>query len=277
MTTESTNPFLIIFKQTLMDDLNKQTRARWNALANANVMHSIPFLDYTVEDAKSYAHRHESLKELKGKNVLCLASGGGQDSAAFGLLEANVTVFDISDVMLDRDKEAATHHGYSVTTIQGDMRDLSIFENNSFDIVWQSISLNYSPVIAPVFDGVQRILRSDGIYRVAIQNPFGYALSSKWNGEGYLLKGRCIDGEEVTYYHPNWPIEQGDGSTINLPTPKLFRHNLSTVQNELAKRGFSLMYLDEWIREGENPKPGSWVHFTQCMPLFLDMFWKLGK
>lgn len=258
-----------------MDNLSQETRTRWNALASANVMHALPFLDYDLDQAKTYAYRHGIISDVEGKEVLCLASGGGQDSAAFGLLGAKVTVFDLSDVMLDRDQEAAEHHGYTVKTIQGDMRDLSTFENNSFDIIWQSISLNYSPTVAPVFDGVKRLLRSGGIYRVAIQNPFGYAMSSTWTGEGYLLKGRCIDGEEVTYYQPNWKVEQEDGSTIEIPTPKLFRHNLSTVLNGLAKRGFVLLHLDEWTREGEDPEPGSWIHFTQCSPLFLDTFWQL--
>ena len=256
-----------------MDELSKQTRTQWNALADAHVMHSLPFFDYDMEQAKTYAYRHGIITEAKNKQVLCLASGGGQDSAAFGLLGAKVTVFDLSDVMLKRDQEAAQHHGYSVKTIQGDMRDLSPLGNNRFDIVWQSISLNYSPVVDPVFDGVQKILRPQGIYRVAIQNPFTYALSSDWSGESYPLKGRYIDGENVTHYSPTWTIDQPDGSEITLPTPQLFRHTLSTLLNGLAKRGFTLLHLQEWMREGNDPEPGSWIHFTQCAPLFLDTFW----
>jgi hypothetical protein len=33
------------------------------------------------------------LKAVEGKHVLCLGSGGGQRSATFGLLGAEVTVF----------------------------------------------------------------------------------------------------------------------------------------------------------------------------------------
>ncbi|MEN0002879.1 MAG: class I SAM-dependent methyltransferase [Bacteroidota bacterium] len=286
-----------------MDQLNQQTRARWNALAEANCMHSIPFLDYDIAQAEAYAFRFGILSDVKGKEVLCLASGGGQDSAAFGLLGANITVFDLSDIMLERDQEAARHHGYSVRTVQGDMRDLSGLGDQQFDIIWQSISLNYSPVTAPVFDGVRRLLRPGGIYRVAIENPFSYAMSSDWIGEGYPLKGRYIDGEDITYYRPIWRVDQADGSekelptprlfrhnlsTVQiwrvdqadgsekeLPTPRLFRHNLSTVQNGLAQRGFRLLHLEEWIREGDDPEPGSWIHFTQSAPLFLDMFWEM--
>ena len=258
-----------------MDQLSEETRQRWNALAEARVMHSLPFYDYTPEKAKSYAYRHGIIPDVAGKRVLCLASGGGQDSAAFGLLGAEVTVLDLSDVMLQRDSAVAAHHGYSATLIQGDMRDLSVLGDNAFDLVWQSISLNYCPSVYPVFAGVQRVLHPGGIYRLAIQNPFGYAMSSTWTGEGYLLKGPYIDGEDVTYYQPTWKIEQPDGGEVELPTPRLYRHALSTVLNSLASQGFSLLHLEEWTREGRDPEPGSWVHFTQCSPLFLDIYSKL--
>lgn len=72
-------------------------RERWNALANANIEYSRPFLDMTSEMPARHVYRHGVLKNVEGQRVLCLASGGGQDSVAFGLLGADVTVFDLSD------------------------------------------------------------------------------------------------------------------------------------------------------------------------------------
>jgi hypothetical protein len=74
-----------------MDKISQINRERWNALAQANVEWSRPYLDYTPEQAAAYVGRHGVLKEVNGKRVLCLASGGGQDSVAFGLLGAEVT------------------------------------------------------------------------------------------------------------------------------------------------------------------------------------------
>lgn len=84
-----------------MDEINATNRARWNALANANIEWSRPYLDYTPADARAYVGRHGILSDVAGKRVLCLASGGGQDSVAFGLLGAKVTVLDLSDVQLE--------------------------------------------------------------------------------------------------------------------------------------------------------------------------------
>ena len=95
-----------------MDEINATNRERWNALANANVEYTIPYLDYTQEQARRDIGRHGILGEVTGKRVLCLASGGGQSSVAFGLLGAEVTVLDLSEVQLERDRLAANHHGF---------------------------------------------------------------------------------------------------------------------------------------------------------------------
>ena len=37
-----------------MDSIIAANRERWNALADAHVMHSVPFLDFTREDAARF-------------------------------------------------------------------------------------------------------------------------------------------------------------------------------------------------------------------------------
>lgn len=259
-----------------MDPILTDNRDRWNALAEARVMHTVPFLDFTREQAAEYIYRAPFIPDVTGLRVLCLAGSGGQDSAAFGLLGAQVTVLDLSDVQLTRDREAAAHHGHRVETIQGDMRDLSMFGEASFDLVWQPYSINYCPEFAPVIREVARVLRHGGIYHLTFANPFAHALGD-WDGNAYPLRGPCIDGEEVTrYYSPNWEVEQPDGSNIDVPFPHVFRHNLSTVMNTLVDAGFTFLRLTEWTYTATPPDPGSWAHRTQCMPPWFDSYWLRG-
>lgn len=259
-----------------MDQIIETNRERWNALVSANVMHSIPFFDITAEGAAKYVYQHPCVEDVAGKKVLCLASGGGQDSVAFGLLGAEVTVLDLSDNQLARDREGADHHGLVVRTVQGDMRDLSVFDDNAFDMVWQPYSLNYSATVEPVFREVARVLKTGGIYRITFANPYAHAVDNEWIGTGYPLRGRCIDGEDISYYYtPVWQVEQQDGSVVDVPRPHEFRHNLSTVLNSLAENGFALCHLKEWIRAEEDTEPGTWAHFTQCISPWFDSFWRL--
>lgn len=261
-----------------MDQIIAKNKEQWNRLALAGVQHSKPFYGYTVKEAKEYCFRYGIISDVKGLNILCLAGGGGQDSVAFGLLGANVTVFDLSDVQLSRDTEAASHFGLEIKTIQGNMTDLSQFSDCSFDIVWQPYSLNYSPVIEPVFKEVARVLRNKGKYFVAFANPFVQALDGdSWNGRGYELKGLYADKEDVTKYVPEWEVTNDEGETKKVESPHQFRHRLSSVLNSLVKNRFSLLYLNEWMRNDEKSEPGSWAHFTQSAPPWFDSFWELNK
>jgi SAM-dependent methyltransferase len=261
-----------------MDSISSTNRERWNALANANVEWSRPFLDLTKQQAEEYIYRQEILNDVAGKKVLCLASGGGQDSAAFGLLGADVTVFDLSDIQLERDRQAAEHHGYPIAAIQGDMRDLSAFPENCFDILWQVYSLNFVPSVRPVFSGAARILKPGGIYFLQFANPFVHSIDNEtWDGKCYPLQHLYRDGEDLSDLYPDWDVDQDDGSKVKLLSPHEYRHALSTVINTMTACGFHLLGLWEYMKKDESPEPGSWAHFTQVAPPWFSTFWRLDK
>jgi ubiquinone/menaquinone biosynthesis C-methylase UbiE len=259
-----------------LDEINQTNRTRWNALASARVEYSEPYLKFTKEQAAQHVYQYGVLQEIAGKKVLCLANGGGQQSVAFGLLGAEVTVLDLSDVQLERDRQAAEHHGLKPTLIQGDMRDLSIFPDSTFDIVWQAYSINFVPNVEPVLRGVRRVLKPGGIYFLQFANPFVMSVDEEaWDGKAFPLKNRYLDGEDLSVKYPHWDVTQPDGAQVKVDSPHEYRHRLSTVLNSMTQNGFILLGLWEWMREGENPKPGSWVHYTQVAPPYLSTFWRL--
>ncbi|MGH9584554.1 MAG: class I SAM-dependent methyltransferase [Bryobacteraceae bacterium] len=110
---------------------------RWEALVKANALFSRPWLSETKESALQRLDPSGLLGSLEGKDVLCLAGGGGQQAVAFALNGSRVSVFDISEGQLQRDLDAARQYGYAVSIVQGDMRDLNVFDSASFDIVSQ--------------------------------------------------------------------------------------------------------------------------------------------
>lgn len=264
-----------------MDTIISQNRERWNALANANVCHSRPYLDYTREKAEQHLYGNHILTDVAGKAVLLLAGGGGQESVPFSLLGADVTVYDLSDTQLARDQEAAKHYGYEINTLQGDMRDLSAFAENQFDIVWQSYSINYVPSVEPVVREVARVLKPQGIYLLSFANPYLMPVvldeEENWTGEGYVLKGLYLDGEDLSLRFPVWSVEQPDGSVIKVESPHQYRHCMSTVLNTLAGHQFTLLRFTEYIIQQENAEPNSWPYFTQAIPPFYGSYWRLDK
>ena len=195
------------------------------------------------------------LSEVKGKNVLCLAAGGGQQSAVFGILGANVTVLDLSDGQLAGDQKAAAHYGYKVRTVQGDMSDLSAFKNSSFDLVYQPPSMGYVPDIGKVYRGVARILRPGGLYVADAQNPLAqFVDENSWDGKGYRISvPYAIKGKR----------RAKDKNVME------FRHYLSDSFNGLIEAGFTIERVEEeppGLSPEGKPKPGTWPHSLLYVP-----------
>jgi 2-polyprenyl-3-methyl-5-hydroxy-6-metoxy-1,4-benzoquinol methylase len=143
----------------MIDDLARTNQERWTALVEADVAYARPLFDLDEARARTEVDAQGILGDVAGKDVLCLASGGGQQSVAFALLGANVTVTDLTPAQLEKDRLAAAHHKVDIQIVQADMRDLSAFAEASFDIVWHAYSINFVPSVQPVFAEVARVLR----------------------------------------------------------------------------------------------------------------------
>lgn len=258
-----------------MDDISNYNRERWNALVRANALFTRPALHFDATTARQRIDAEGLLGELAGKRVLCLAGGGGQQSVAFALLGAQVTVYDLSDAQLERDREAATHYGLSIETVQGDMRDLSHFAGDSFDIVWHPYSINFVPEIDRVFSEVARVLCDGGLYHLHFANPFFSGLTAQdWDGQGYALKHPYIDGAEITYEDQDWVYARSGNASEAIPPPREYRHTLSTVINGLIAHGFAIRHLSDTmdLSYDEQAEPGTWDHFVSFAPPWLAIW-----
>ena len=255
-----------------MDDTIRFNQERWEELASAKVIFSRPWLDLDETVARERVDPEEVFGKIRGKDVLCLAGGGGQQSAAFGLLGARVTVFDFSQTQLQRDRETAVYYGIEINTVQGDMRNLSTLPKSSFDIVWHGHSLNFVPDALQVFTEVSRVLRQDGIYRLSCHNPYLHGVcEDNWNGEGYLLHLPYVEGE-LRYADSAWDVDDGEGGSKRIEGPKEFRHSLSTLINGLLGQGFLLLRVSEETRQNPEAEPGSWEHFSGVTAPYVT-FW----
>jgi ubiquinone/menaquinone biosynthesis C-methylase UbiE len=251
---------------------------RWEALVKADALFSRPWLGETKESALRRLDPLGLLGDVAGKDVLCLAGGGGQQSVAFALNGAHVSVLDISAGQLERDRQAAHHYGYSVNTIQGDMRDLGVFNFDTFDIVSQPYSLNFVPDCREVFVQVARVLRSGGLYSFWAANPFASGLGTKsWNGTAYEVKSLYQQGQQVQYEDERW-VFSSTSSTSRPPGPQEYRQLLSTLVNGLIDQNFNLLHLREEMGHAatDASASGEWVHFTAVLPPWLSFLAQLN-
>lgn len=209
------------------------------------------------------------LADIEGKEVLCLASGGGQQSAVFGLLGARVTVVDLVEGQLEGDATAAAHYGYEVATVCADMRDLSCLGEEAFDLVYQAPSMAYIPDVRLVYKEVSRVLKPNGHYRVCFTNPATEFVDwDSWDGKGYRITKPYCDRIEQS-------SEDGSQGSIQ------FRHSMANIFNGLTEAGFSIQQVEDspqyFVRENTEAKPGSWEHWLTYVGGFAIVAWKVQK
>jgi SAM-dependent methyltransferase len=111
---------------------------------------------------------------LAGLDVLCLASGGGQQGPVLAAAGAKVTVFDNSPRQLGQDRLVADREGLTIETVRGDMADLSVFPDARFDLIVHPVSNVFVPDVKPVWREAFRVLKPGGALLSGFTNPVQY-------------------------------------------------------------------------------------------------------
>ncbi len=276
-----------------MDNITDIVRDVWNNHVDNNDKYTTPWLNVTKEQIDKISrgelsglhnptefpqgHKLSAIYRdihgnLSGKKVLCLASGGGQQSVVYSLLGADVTVFDLNEKQLKSDESAARNYGYKIKTAVGDMRNLSVFQNESFDYIFQPISACFIPKLNQLYTEVYRVLKKGGTYLVEHMNPATYPSTffngiDGWDGVGYRISTPYICG----------PIKKDANNGENMTGGECtgeFRHSLFSIFEELIMAGFTIKHVWEDpsnLFHPEDCEPGSEEYFSTIIQLFINI------
>jgi len=177
------------------------------------------------------------IPSVKGLDILCLASGGGQQAPIFAAAGANVTVLDNSPRQLERDRLVAHREGLQLITIEGDMRDLSIFSNETFDFIFHPVSNVFCPDVLPVWKESYRVLKYGGTLVTGMMNPVYYIFDFAEMEEKGELKVR-------------YPVPYSDSESLppekleeyrRTGTPLEFSHTLTDLIGGQCDAGFHII------------------------------------
>lgn len=162
-------------------EINSQTWDRW---AESGIEWSVPVNHEEFINAKngkwgvyltpSRFVPKEWFMPFKGAKMLGLASGGGQQMPVFTALGANCTVFDYSDVQLERERKVADREGYSINIVKGDMTKRLPFADGSFDMIFHPVSNCYIEDVYHVWNECFRILKKGGILLAGMDNGINF-------------------------------------------------------------------------------------------------------
>jgi len=172
---------------------------------------------------------------FQGLNLLGLACGGGQQGPVFAALGANVTIFDNSPAQLERDRQVATREGLSIRTVEGDMRDLSVFADAAFDLVFHPVSNVFCPEVRPVWQEAFRVLRYGGLLLAGFANPIYYMFGTHADEQKSLQVRYSIPYSDLNDMEPeelDICIEEG--------IPLEFGHSLTDLIAGQTDAGFQI-------------------------------------
>ena len=187
--------------------------------------------------------------EMEGADVLCLASGGGQQAPVFAAAGAQVTVFDNSPAQLAQDRLVAGRESLGLRTVQGDMRDLSNFADGSFDLVFHPVSNLFVPEVRPVWAEAFRVLRRGGTLLAGFLNPVNYIFDLELADSTGELRVRY----ELPYAAPTSLGEESLKAQIERGEPLEFSHTLEDQIGGQIDAGFVISGFYEDRHGGDDP------------------------
>jgi SAM-dependent methyltransferase len=204
---------------------------------------------------------------LRGTNVLCLASGGGQQGPILAAAGARVTVYDNSPQQLAQDRYVARREGLELVTVEGDMRDLASLADGAFDLVVHPVSNVFVPDVHPVWREAHRVLRPGGVLLAGFCNPLMYLFDQELADEGVLKVRHKLPYSDLTSLNA-----EERKLYLDEQQPLEFGHLLADQIGGQIEAGFVIagFYEDSW--------PGAAINeYTPTYIATRAIKWQIGQ
>jgi SAM-dependent methyltransferase len=172
---------------------------------------------------------------LDGRRVLGLASGGGQQGPILAAAGAHVTVLDYSSKQLAQDQLVAQRDSLAVDTVQGDMADLSAFDDGIFDLVFHPCSNGFAADVRVVWRECFRVMRPGGVLMCGFSNPAQFIFDAL-----RLEKGEFLVRHKLPYSELTDLTDAERQEFIDRGEPLMFGHTLDDQIGGQLAAGFHM-------------------------------------
>jgi len=233
----------------------EQNRRAWNALVLKKQRFTTPAPDDDLRDPLTKTDGLGWLGgSVAGKRLLCLAAGGGRQSAMYAAAGAQVTVVDLSPEMLALDRQVAAERGLDIRIVEASMDDLSALQPAGFEVVIQPVSTCYVPDILTVYREVARVTAPGGVYVSQHKQPASLQTSVEPSRHGYEL---------TEPYYRSGPLPPVVGSLHREEGTLEFLHRWEDLVGGLCRAGFVIEDLVEPLHAKVDAESGTFAHRSQ--------------
>jgi len=221
-------------------DREVQDQNRWTLPVNSEIINRARQGEFEILLTQQIPTPRDWLPSLHGLDVLCLASGGGQQGPVLAAAGANVTVFDNSPKQLEQDRLVAEREGLALRVIEGDAADLKVFPDETFDLVFNPVSTVFMPDVRPVWREAFRVLRHGGTLLAGVMNPVHYVFDLFKADENILEVKYSIPYSDLT------SLSEADRQEyLSQGLPLEFGHSLTDLIGGQCDAGFHIIGLYE--------------------------------
>lgn len=252
-------------------NIQEYNSAAWDRNVEKQIKWSIPVSSGEIEKARNGEWEivltpvkkvpREWFGDVRDKDILCLASGGGQQAPILAAAGGRVTSFDNSAKQLEQDKIVAARDNLEIRLEKGDAADLSRFADASFDLIFHPCSNCFIPLLEPVWRECFRVLRRGGRMLVGFTKPEVFIFDQKSEEEEGVLRVRhslpYSDIESIGSEERAGILESG--------RPLEFSHTLEEQIGGQIAQGFIItgFYEDYWGNEE--------IVFDKYLPAFVAL------
>ncbi len=229
-------------------DLSVEAKNRWTIIASDEEIQKARDGKAEIVLSPIKVVPKEWLRKLPEKKILGLASGGGQQGPILAAAGADVTIADLSPKQLMQDRQAAEKYQLKIETVETSADDLSMFSDNSFDLVVNPCSNCFFENLEPVWKEVSRVLKTDGEIIYCFLNPISYQFDFEKKDRGeFKLK-------YAQPYSDSTSLSLEDQERyIGAESPLEFGHTLTDQMQLLLQQGFVIIDFYEDHFGGEDP------------------------
>lgn len=203
----------------------------------------------------------------KGDRILDLACGQGFFSRAFSDAGAQVTGIDVSAKLISLAKK---HSSKNIVYYAASADKLDMATSESFDVAVVILAIQNIKNIAGVFSECYRVLAPSGRLIMVMNHPAfripqhsGWGWDSKEQIQYRRVDGYLTESKVSIDMHPGKKEKQ---TTVSFHRP------LQTYINMLAKQGFGVTRMEEWISHKKSmngPRQTAEDRARKEIPLFL--------
>ena len=173
------------------------------------------------------------LGDLRGKRILGLASGGGQQGPLFMAAGAEGTILDYSSVQLASERAVAEREGYGIELVRADMTKPLPFADEAFDLVFNPVSICYIREVEPLWREVARVLKPGGALLTGFDTVVNYLVDEA--------------EERIVWRQPFDPLTQPEARAFLEADDAgmQFSHGLSETLGGMLRAGLTIVDVYE--------------------------------